>query len=733
MSTIPANQLVAVEPSVLGAGGGGVDVIGLVLTTNTRIPIGTVQSFPDAGSVEDYFGANTTESIIAGGGTNLGTGYFGGFTNAAKRPGSILFSQYNADDVAAFMRGGDVSALTLTQLQAISGSLNIVIDGAARNAPTVNLSASTSFSSAAGIIQAALIAAAPSAASVTGSIGGVVTASAGAAFTGNGSGTNLTVSAIAGVLHVGAQLSGTGVPAGTYIVSQTSGTAGSNGVYVTNHATTSAGDALVATSNILDLTAVSSGTMQATDAISGSGVASGSTILAQLSGSPGGIGLYTLSSSQHIPSATVTSLSTVLNVTAVGSGTVETGAVLAGTNVASGTSVVSGITGTGGTGTYRVSAASTTVSETITSSAADPVVTYDSVSGAFIVTSGIEGASSAIAYATGTIASSVKLTAATGAVLSQGADAAVPGSFMDALTVVTSNWVTYFTAFDPDDGSGNDVKQAFAAWTTAQNDRFAYIAWDTDVTPTANLPATGSLGYLLAQNGNSGTCLIDGEPALWTEALAMNTAAFISGAAASIDFTERNGRISFAYKAQAGLLATTTDPTVAANLGGNPQVANSFGNGYNFYGAYGTANPTFLWFQRGLVTGPFRWLDSYINQIWLNNAFQVALLQLQQNARSIPYSTAGNALIEAALADPIQAGLNFGAFAPGALSQSQIAAVNTAAGANIAGTLQTQGYYLQILPAVASTRAARTSPPCTFWYIDNGSIQSITLASVALT
>jgi hypothetical protein len=30
-------------------------------------------------------------------------------------------------------------------------------------------------------------------------------------------------------------------------------------------------------------------------------------------------------------------------------------------------------------------------------------------------------------------------------------------------------------------------------------------------------------------------------------------------------------------------------------------------------------------------------------------------------------------------------------------------------------------------------RAARTSPPCTFWYIDRGSVQAITLASVALS
>ena len=81
---------------------------------------------------------------------------------------------------------------------------------------------------------------------------------------------------------------------------------------------------------------------------------------------------------------------------------------------------------------------------------------------------------------------------------------------------------------------------------------------------------------------------------------------------------------------------------------------------------------------------------------------------------------------------PINEALNFGAFGPGVLSPTQIQQVNSQAGASIAGTLQSQGYYLQIKPASASTRNARTSPPATFWYITEGSVQSIQLASVAL-
>lgn len=582
MSTIPANLFVAVNPSVLSAGGTALDVIGLLLTTSARVPIGTVQSFPDATSVQDYFGASSDEAAMAG-------KYFAGFDNSDELPDALLFAQYNEDDVAAFLRGGP--APTLAEVQALNGSLSIVIDGYANAASSINLSAAASLSGAAVIIQNALAASPPVAASITGSISGAV----------------------------------------------------------------------------LTITAISNGTVAVGQRVTGTGVAAATIILAQLTGSVGGTGTWSVANTQTIGSEGMT---------------------LVGTS---------------------------------------PTVTYDSVSGAFVVTSGITGEESTMAFATGTLAASLLLTSATGAVLSQGAEAAAPAAFMNDLIEVTTAWVTFSTVFDPDGGSGNSVKQAFSDWKNLQNDRFCYVCWDTDITPTITVPATDSLGYLLETDEDSGTCLI------WVPdaATGRDMAAFVMGAAASIDFEERNGRISFAFKWQAGLVPYVTNATIAVNLGGNPQTGNH-GNSYNYGGAIGAANAGFSWFQRGTVTGDFAWLDSYINEIWLNNSFQNALLNLQNSAKSIPYSASGQAMIEAALNDPIQAGLNFGAFAPGPISNSQAVAVNTAAGARISDTLQTQGYYLQVLPATSTVRAARTSPPCKFWYLDRGSVQAITLASVAL-
>ena len=67
-----------------------------------------------------------------------------------------------------------------------------------------------------------------------------------ASFTGTGSGTNLTVTSVSGLIQPGMTLAGTGVAAGTTIVSQTSGTPGKAGVYVTSAATTSSSASLTA-------------------------------------------------------------------------------------------------------------------------------------------------------------------------------------------------------------------------------------------------------------------------------------------------------------------------------------------------------------------------------------------------------------------------------------------------------------------------------------------------------
>lgn len=499
MASIPASAIVSVIPSVISAGGSALDLIGLCLTENTRVPIGQVLSFPTQPAVADYFGPTSVQAEQA-------TDYFGGFQGSTVLPGAMLFAQCNLAAVPGYLRGGDISSLTLAELQAFSGTLTITFAGTALTSATINLSAATSFSNAATIILAGF------------------------------------------------------------------------------------------------------------------------------------------------------------------------------------TSPAFG-------------------------------VTFDSVSGAFVFTSTATGAAETIVFATGTLAADLALTQATGAILSQGAAAVTsPSAFMGGIVDQTTNWATFFTDFDPDAGIGNALKFEFAQWAGSTGNRYAYLCEDSDITPTESTNAPTSLGQLIKASNISGVAPI------WVPSIPFGQAAFASGAIASIDFEATNGETTLAFKSQSGLPATVTSQTVSENL---------MANGYNFYGAYATANDQFIFFYPGSISGPFSWIDAYVGQIWLNNALQLALMELLTTVKSIPYTPAGYGLVAAAMQDPINAALNFGLISPNVvLSAAQIAEVNNEAGTSVANVLQSQGWFLQIQPATAQTRGARQSPVIIFWYCQGGSIQKINVSSI---
>lgn len=356
------------------------------------------------------------------------------------------------------------------------------------------------------------------------------------------------------------------------------------------------------------------------------------------------------------------------------------------------------------------SAAAALISAAFTSG---PVVAFDSQSNAFTFTSATTGATSTMSFATGSLAAGLLLTQATGAVTSQGAIAATPATAMAAIVKATTNWCSFMTTFDPDNGTGNTLKMAFSAWTGAQNNRYLYAAWDTDASPTVTVPATTSLGYLASASAMSGVAPI------WGPA---NKAAFLMGYVASLDFGATNGRATASFRSQDGLSADVTDGTVYTNL---------IANGYNCYGDFATANQDFLFLSNGQVAGQYDWIDSYVNQIWLNNQFQLAMVTGLTTVNSIPYNADGNTLIEAFLTDPINRFQNFGGQRGGvALSAAQVAEVNAAAGLAIDVSLSTRGWYLQVLQAAAQVRAARQSPPINYWYMDGQSVQVLQMASI---
>lgn len=563
MTSIPASNLVNVTPNVVSAGGTGLDLSGLFLTTNARVPSGTVATFISPDAVSDYFGPASAEYAAS-------LRYFSGFDNSTIKPGELLFASYALNGLAAFVRGGDISKLAISDLQDITGTLTLSINGTPLTTAALDFSSANSFTDAAAVIQTGI-------------------GHADAHFTGSITGTTMTVTAKAdGSIAVGQVVSGTGITAGTKIV-------------------------------------------------------------------------------------------------ALG-------------------------TGTGGTGTYIVDKTQTATSTAIVGGAL--TVSFDVISGGFLITGGTPDATNTLTVATEAgAAPALKLSAATGAIVSQGANIATPAGAMAAITASTQNFVNFATIFKP----SIDDMVAFSAWANSKAGRFPYAMWDNDVVMTQADDSASALGMIKAAQ-------YAGTIPFYAPVSGAFYAAFVMGIVASIDFTRPNGRVNIALRSQAGLLPTVTDETIANQIEAN---------GGNFYGSYATAADEFIVAYPGAITGPFLWVDSAVNEIWMINEFQLALMELLTQVTNIPYNTAGYALIEQALADPIAAAVSFGAIRAGVpLSSLQAAEVNNAAGVRISDTITQVGWYLQVAPASPEVRAARGSPPITFWYTDGQSVQRINMNSV---
>jgi hypothetical protein len=489
--TIPASDIVVVNPGVIGAGGSPLALNGVMLSQNTLIPTGSVQSFASASAVSDYFGAASDEYALA-------QTYFLGFDNSTIKPGTLMFAPFVLADREAWLRSGSLAGMTLAQLQALSGTLIVTVDGTEFTSASISLAAATSFSNAATLIAA-------------------------------------------------------------------------------------------------------------------------------------------------------------------------------------------GFTGVGA-----------------------PTCDWDAVTSTFNLRSTTTGAASTIGYATGTLSTDLMFTSATGAIPSQGAVADTPTTAMDNVVALTQNWVSFMTMFEPVIAD----KELFATWTNAQNQRYIYVAWDTDAQAIVN-------GSLICFGAIAKSLAYDGVVSVYNTAA---LAALFLGTVASIDFSRLNGRITAAFKSQSGFTPTVTDQQIAANL---------LANGYSFYGSYATANDQFNFIYNGQMSGKWKWVDTFANQVYLNSQFQLALLSLLTSVKSIPYNASGYSLIRAAMIDPIASALNFGSIRAGvSLSASQAAQVNQAAGLDVSTIIEQQGYYLQIVDPGAQVRGNRGTPVINFWYTDGGAVQKITVASI---
>jgi hypothetical protein len=354
-------------------------------------------------------------------------------------------------------------------------------------------------------------------------------------------------------------------------------------------------------------------------------------------------------------------------------------------------------------------------------------VTWDALRKAFVLTSGTTGTSSSVGFGTdSSLSPGLNFTAANGAVLSAGAVAQSPAGAMEQIATQTQNWASFSSTFDPDNGAaGGSIKLQFSNWTNGEDGTIVYVGWDTDVTPSAESNDTACFAQQVQAAEYNGTIPV------WapTATAGAQKAAFVMGSIASINFGATGGRVDFAYIGQSGLTPDVTDETTFDNLAGDGETTK--GNYYNCYCVAATKQQQFNFLQWGSMPGAWEWIDSYINQLYFNALMQNDLLAYRTTVKWIPYTAAGYGGVRQALQGDINQMGSFGAWTKGqTLSSQQIAEVNAEAGANIATTLQNQGYYLQILDPPASVMQARGSPIITLWYVDGGSVHVLSINSV---
>jgi hypothetical protein len=130
-----------------------------------------------------------------------------------------------------------------------------------------------------------------------------VTAAMGATFTATGSGNVLTVSGIGAgqFLSIGDTVFGTGIGIGAKISSYGTGTGG-NGTYNISSSVGGTSGAMSTISSVLNVTAVASGTLAVKQILfdTGGHVSDGTQILSQIAGTAGGVGQYSTSGNQQI-------------------------------------------------------------------------------------------------------------------------------------------------------------------------------------------------------------------------------------------------------------------------------------------------------------------------------------------------------------------------------------------------------------------------------------------------
>lgn len=330
----------------------------------------------------------------------------------------------------------------------------------------------------------------------------------------------------------------------------------------------------------------------------------------------------------------------------------------------------------------------------------------------FIIRSNTTGADSEVSFAiAGALANALLLTQDTAATVSPGADVTTLTDTMNSIINTNQNWVLFNSLVEFTD----DQKQELCAWASASHSRFGYVVHDTTNAGTVPNNANCFVQKVVVANGYENVFPVYGSYLRSVMPLAYS---------ASVDFARTNGRVSFKFRAFPGIAPDVNDLATAQALKSN---------GYNFYGSYSLNKTMKQYASDGAITGKYLWLDSFLNQVWINANLVGAYANLFTNNQSFSFNANGYGAVQAATIDPAEQALNFGAIQRGVvLDQAQIRIVNNTVGQDISATLFSQGWFLYIPTQTGAARIERDLKGVIFYYVDGQLIQSITMSSTAI-
>lgn len=358
--------------------------------------------------------------------------------------------------------------------------------------------------------------------------------------------------------------------------------------------------------------------------------------------------------------------------------------------------------------------AATLMQAGLTAVSAPATVTYDTQRNRFLLLSTATGSAVTMTDISGTLAAGVGLSSAAGAYIATvGVDVDAPAVAAARVVGVDTDWGVFTTAY----AANITDRLAYAAWNSGQAYQYVYLGWDTDaIDLTANNSATfGAQAFAAPYQGTW--------PVYGTQALAGALMGYVAG----VNFNVPNGRTTAAFRQFNSAPAATATTLAAANA--------LLSNKYTYLGAYANQANAYTVSYAGNLSGSFLWVDTYIDQIYMNRELQRSLWEGMLAYNSIPYNQDGySALYNNALPTIYQA-VSAGIIRSGVtLSASQAQQVNAQAGRIISDVLQTRGWYLLIGDPTnpAQARQQRTTPVAYLWYTDGGSVQQLTIRSIAV-